>query len=95
MGDRKGIHSEKGITDSFKRCREQGCHIIILDLDKHMSHQLLHPTQIAKYISWRPDFNGKDIHTYLVYRNKAVKIGYELTCRKNITAVIENLKSEQ
>ena len=73
IGDRKGIMSEKGITDAFKRGVEQGCRIIVLDLDKHMAGRLLHPNQIAKYISWRPDFSAEMIHTcYVVYRGLAV-----------------------
>lgn len=73
IGDRKGIHSEKGITDAFKRGVEQGCRIIVLDLDKHMSNKLLHPTQIAKYIAWRPDFVAEVIHTcYVVYTKAGI-----------------------
>ena len=96
IGDRKGIHSEKGITDAFKRGVEQGCRIIVLDLDKHMSERLLHPTQIAKYIAWRPDFVSEIIHTcYVVYRGKAVMISSDLQERDEIALVLEKLKAEQ
>ena len=79
IGDRKGIHSERGISDAFKRGVEQGCRVIVLDLDMHMSEKLLHPNQIAKYIFWRPDFAVFAIHTcYVVYRGRAVEIGCEV-----------------
>lgn len=96
IGDRKGIHSEKGITDAFKRGVEQGCRIIVLDLDKHMSEGLLHPTQIAKYIAWRPDFIAEMIHTcYVIYRGKAVMISSDLKERDGIALALEKLKAEQ
>lgn len=96
IGDRKGIHSEKGITDAFKRGVEQGCRIIVLDLDKHMSRGLLHPTQIAKYIAWRPDFIAEMIHTcYVIYRGKAVMISSALKERDKIALALEKLKAEQ
>ena len=96
IGDRKGIMSEKGISDAFKRGVEQGCRIIVLDLDKHMSGKLLHPNQIAKYISWRPDFTQAMIHTcYVVYRGLAVKVSAEIRDRDRIAQVLEKLKAEQ
>lgn len=96
IGDRKGIHSEKGISDAFKRGVEQGCRVIVLDLDMHMSEKLLHPNQIAKYISWRPDFAEFAIHTcYVVYRGRAVEIGCEIQEREQIAMVLEKLKAKQ
>ena len=96
IGDRKGIMSEKGITDAFKRGVEQGCRIIVLDLDKHMAGRLLHPNQIAKYISWRPDFSAEMIHTcYVVYRALAVEISSEMQERDRIALALEKLKAEQ
>ncbi len=96
IGDRKGIHSEKGISDAFKRCVEQGCRIIVLDLDMHMSDQLLHPTQIAKFLTWRPDFNEEQIHScYVVYHNRAVLIESTVPDRTEIAAILDKLKAEQ
>jgi len=94
IGDRKGIHSEKGIANAFKRGVEQGCRIIVLDLDMHMSGQLLHPNQIAKFLTWRPDFNKEKIHScYVVYRNKAVKIESTMNSRNEIAAILDKLKA--
>jgi len=96
IGDRKGIHSEKGITDAFKRGVEQGCRIIVLDLDMHMSGKLLHPTQIAKFLIWRPDFNEEQIHScYVVYRNRAVLVESTVLDRNEIAAILDKLKAEQ
>lgn len=96
IGDRKGIHSERGIADAFKRGIEQGCRVIVLDLDMHMSEQLLHPNQIAKHLLWRPDFSNEQIHIcYVVYRGRAVEIRSELRTRAQISAVLEKLKAER
>ena len=96
IGDRKGIHSEKGITDAFRRGSQQNCRILVLDLDKHMSTQLLHPNQIAKYLVWRPDFAAEAIHTcYVVYRGLAVRVSAESKQREEIVEILENLKAEQ
>jgi len=96
IGDRKGIHSEKGITYAFKKGVEQGCRIIVLDLDAHMSHKLLHPNQIAKYIAWRPDFDEILIHTcYVVYRDTAVAIKSSNNTRQDIARILEKLIAGQ
>jgi len=96
IGDRKGIHSEKGISDAFKRCVEQGCSIVILDLDMHMSSKLLHPRQIAKFLSWRPDFNEGLIRScYLVYHDRAVVVDSIVKDRDKIAAIIDKLKAER
>lgn len=96
LGDRKGIHSERGIADAFKRCVEQGCRVIVLDLDRHMSGQLLHPNQIAKHLLWRPDFSDAAIHLcYVVYRGIAVEVRSDMRTREEIAMVLEKLKAER
>lgn len=83
-------------ADAFKRGIEQGCRVIVLDLDMHMSEQLLHPNQIAKHLLWRPDFSNEQIHIcYVVYRGRAVEIRSELRTRAQISAVLEKLKAER
>ena len=68
----------------------------MLDLDKHMAGRLLHPNQIAEYISWRPDFSAEMIHTcYVVYRGLAVEISSEMQDRDRIALALEKLKAEQ
>lgn len=91
LADRKGIHGEKGITDAFKRCREQGCTIIVLDFDKNLARMNIHTRQIAKYLSWRPDFALNLIHTcYVVHNNKAIKITCGMS-RMEILNILEDL----
>lgn len=96
IGDRKGIHSERGIADAFKRAVEQGCRVIVLDLDMHMHSQLLHPNQIAKHLLWRPDFSEAAIHLcYVVYRERAVEVRSDMRTREEIAMVLEKLKAER
>ena len=96
IGDRKGIHSERGIADAFKRGVEQGCRVIVLDLDMHMYSQLLHPNQIAKHLLWRPDFSEAAIHLcYVVYRGRAVEVRSDMRTREEIAMVLEKLKAER
>jgi len=95
VGDRKGIHSENGIFNAFKKAVKQGCRILVLDLDMHMSKQLLHTRQIAKHIAWRPDFSEEQIHLcYVVYRGRAVAVNSNLDGCDEIKDVIEKLKAE-
>lgn len=96
LGDRKGIHSEKGIKDAFRRCVEQKCNIVVLDLDMHMSMNPIHPSQIAKFLVWRPDFCKDNIRTcYIVYRDRAVVVDWQMKDRTLIIEVLDKLKAEQ
>ena len=96
IGDRKGIQSERGISDAFKRAVAQGCSIVVLDLDMNMSKRLLNPNQIAKYLAWRPDFKDEQIHTcYVVYHGKVVSINASVSDRQGIALILEKLKAEQ
>lgn len=95
IGDRKGIHSENGITNAFKKAVKQGCRIVVLDLDMHMFNQLLHPRQIAKHIVWRPDFTEEQIRLcYVVYRGRAVVVRHDQKECEEIITILEKLKAE-
>lgn len=91
LADRKGIHSEKGITDAFKKCREQGCSVVVLDFDKNLAGLCIHANQIAKYLSWRPDFTLNLLHTcYVIHNSKVVELSCGMS-RKEIEQKLEQL----
>lgn len=92
--DRKGIESEKGITAGFKKAIEQGCEIVIIDLDMHLKDKLLKVRDLARYIDWRKsDFESGTIRDcYVIYRNQAIKIGKSDTGRDKIQAILKQLE---
>ena len=94
VADRKGIMGEKGISEGFRRAKEQGCSAVVIDLDMHMSNKTLRSNYLAKYIDWRKtDFeNDLIIECYVIYREKAVKINKSHNTRDKIFTEIEKLK---
>lgn len=94
VADRKGIMSEKGISEGFRRAKEQGCSAVVIDLDMHMANKTLRSNYLAKYIDWRKtDFeNDLIIECYVIYREKAVKINKSHNTRDKIFTEIEKLK---
>lgn len=94
LADRKGVKSPKGISEGFRKAIKQGCEVVVIDLDMHLSKKPLATGAISRYIDWRhTDFeNGIIKECYVVYRGKAVKITNQHLGREAITAEIEKLK---
>lgn len=92
--DRKGIESEKGVTAGFRKAIDQGCSVVIIDLDMHLKDKILKARDLARYIDWRrSDFeNGIIEECYVIYRGRSVKIGKSDLGRVNIQAIIEQLE---
>ena len=40
LGDRKGVESENGIKSAFRKAKQQGCKVVVLDFDMHMSESI-------------------------------------------------------
>lgn len=76
IAERKGIESEGGIKSGFRKAIEQGCEVIVLDLNVHMKGYALHPNELAKHLAWRKaDFQNKIIkECYIVHKEKAIVI---------------------
>ena len=74
--DRKGIESEKGVRNAFRKAKEQTCKIVVLDLNVHMNRFPLRSKKLAKQISGRrEDFvSGAIIECYILYKEKATLI---------------------
>ena len=94
VADRKGIMGENGISEGFRRAKEQGCSAVVIDLNMHMANKTLRSNYLAKYIDWRKtDFeNDLIIECYVIYREKAVKINKSHNTRDKIFTEIEKLK---
>ena len=94
IADRKGIMSEKGISDGFRVAKEQGCSVVVIDLNMRMANKTLRPKDLARYIDWRKtDFESDSIiECYVIYRGKAVKIDKTHNTRDKIRTEIEKLK---
>jgi len=76
LGDRKGIESENGIKSAFRKAKEQGCQIVVLDFDMHMAESPLKTRKIASGIYGRhEDFtSGSTDECYVVHNSKAVVV---------------------
>ena len=94
LSDRKGVHSPKGISDGFKKAKEQGCESVVIDLDMHLGHRPLSVGQISKYIDWRrADFENDVIkECFVVYKNRAIVINKTHSNREAIAIELEKLK---
>ena len=92
IADRKGIQSEKGISNSFNRAIKQGCKAVVIDLDLHM--QRVNNKRLATHIQWRySDFEQNLIeHCYVVLNGKAVDITKETLDRGTLIEVLKRLK---
>ena len=47
LGDRKGVESENGIKSAFRKAKQQGCKVVVLDFDMHMSESILKTKKIV------------------------------------------------
>ena len=76
LGDRKGVESENGIKSAFRKAKQQGCKIVVLDFDMHMSDSILKTRKIVSGLFGRhEDFNQGNLEEcYVVHKSKAVVI---------------------
>ena len=76
LGDRKGVESENGIKSAFRKAKLQGCKIVVLDFDMHMSESILKTKKIVSGLFGRhEDFTqGSLDECYVVHNSKAVVI---------------------
>lgn len=83
LADAKRVEKPKGIPDGFRKAIEQGCSVVIVDLDKHMNGKPLYYPEISKRISWRAqDFKSGAIkECYIVHNGKAIRITKK-NCKK-------------
>lgn len=102
LGDRKGIESENGIKSAFRKAKQQGCKVVVLDFDMHMSESILKTKKIASGLFGRhEDFSqGTLDECYVVHNNKAVVIKSEAfavpdkeTIKQLINDVIKKLRT--
>lgn len=92
IADRKAIKSEKGIASGFKKGKEQGCKIIVIDLDESMKR--LNENRLATHIMWRKaDFDsGLITKCYIVCNGKSVVVESSMLSKDNLINVLKKLK---
>lgn len=80
VADRKGIHSEKGITAAFKAAIKQGCECVVIDLDMHMSGKEIKLHLIANALYGRhADFRNHTIKKcYIIHKGKVASFTDEI-----------------
>lgn len=79
--DRKGIEGVKGISSGFRKAKDQGCSVVVIDLDEHKKYfKVLRTHKLASELTHRyDDFHNDDIkECYVVYNDKAVRIRKDL-----------------
>lgn len=79
VGDRKGVLSERGIRSSFEKGKKQGCQVIVIDLDMHLSQYPLRSLRLSKELYFRRiDFHEEQIkRCYIVYHGRAALLTKE------------------
>lgn len=94
VADRKGVMDADGITDGFRRAIEQGCSVVVIDLDLHLRDRVLRTNQVAKHISWRfRDFeSGTIAECYVIHKGKAVVINKSNYSREKVLQELEKIK---
>ena len=102
LGDRKGIESENGIKSAFRKAKQQGCKVVVLDFDMHMSESILKTKKIVSGLFGRhEDFSqGVLDECYVVHNSKAVVLKSDAfasadkqTVKTLINDVIEKLRT--
>ena len=102
LGDRKGIESENGIKSAFRKAKQQGCKVVVLDFDMHMSESILKTKKIVSGLIGRhEDFTQGELdECYVVHNSKAVVVKSEAftapdkeSIKKIINDVIEKLRT--
>lgn len=76
LGDRKGVESENGIKSAFRKAKQQGCQVVVLDFDMHMSESILKTKKIVSGLFGRHDdfTQGALDECYVVHNSRAVVI---------------------
>jgi len=102
LGDRKGVESENGIKSAFRKAKEQGCKVVVLDFDMHMAESILKTRKIVSGLFGRHDDFSQGIldECYVVHNKKAVVIKSDAfaypdkeTIKQIINDVIEKLRT--
>ena len=102
LGDRKGVESENGIKSAFRKAKQQGCKVVVLDFDMHMSESILKTKKIVSGLFGRhEDFSeGSLEECYVVHYSKAVVVKADAfaapdkeTIKQLINDVIERLRT--
>jgi hypothetical protein len=102
LGDRKGVESENGIKSAFRKAKLQGCKVVVLDFDMHMSESILKTKKIVSGLFGRhEDFTEGDLdECYIVHNKKAVVVKSDAfaapnkeTIKQIINDVIEKLRT--
>ena len=102
LGDRKGVESENGIKSAFRKAKQQGCKVVVLDFDMHMSESILKTKKIVSGLFGRhEDFSQGNLEEcYVVHNSKAVVINSDdfsapdkETIKQLINDVIEKLRT--
>ena len=93
IADRKGIHSEKGITAAFIAAIKQGCECVVIDLDVNMADKPMQIGQLAKYLFWRKeDFYTDTIKKcYVIYHNRVAEITKEGFDKERIIEILKKI----
>ena len=76
LADRKGVESERGVKSAFRKAKDQGCQVVVLDFDMHMSVKAIQTRKIASGIYGRhEDFaSGIVSECYVVHNGIAVVV---------------------
>lgn len=102
LGDRKGVESENGIKSAFRKAKQQGCKVVVLDFDMHLSESVLKTKKIVSGLLGRhEDFTqGSLDECYVVHNSKAVVVKSEAfdapdkeSIKQIINEVIEKLRT--
>ena len=102
LGDRKGVESENGIKAAFRKAKQQGCKVVVLDFDMNMSDSILKTKKIVSGLYGRHDdfSQGSLEECYVIHGNKAVVImsgsfasSNKETIKQLINDLIEKLRT--
>ncbi len=104
LADRKGIKSPNGVADGFNRAMDQGCKIVVLDLDKHPDkNAYLKSIKLSAAINNRhADFEREAIiRCYVVFNGRSVMIDKSYfsndptETKQKIRETLEKIKSDR
>ena len=102
LGDRKGVESENGIKSAFRKAKQQGCKVVVLDFDMNMSESNLMTKKIVSGLYGRHDdfSHGCIEECYVVHNGKAVVVKSDAfgardkdSIKQLISEVIEKLRT--
>lgn len=96
LGDRKGVESENGIKSAFRKAKQQGCKVVVLDFDMHMSESILKTKKIVSGLFGRhEDFTqGSLDECYVVHNSKAVVVksdAFAAPDKESVKQIINNV----